>query len=100
MVILQEYSTRTAFDEERICRDTVAPLDTLVSLIKQSSPNATIQVSLPRLLSGKFNSLRILFGRRSPADYKYVFALTMIYSDSIDYSRKPFSKIWIANKVV
>ena len=56
---MQEYSTRTAFDEERICRDTVAPLDTLVSLIKQSSPNATIQVSVPRLLPGKSNNLRI-----------------------------------------
>ena len=44
MVILQEYSLRTAYDEDRVCRDTVAPLDTLVKLIKENSPNATLQV--------------------------------------------------------
>jgi len=43
VVILQEYSTRPAYDEEQVCRDTVAPLDKLVNEIKQSSPNATIQ---------------------------------------------------------
>jgi len=43
IVILQEYSLRTAYDEEQVCRDTVAPLDVLVREIKQSSPNATIQ---------------------------------------------------------
>ena len=45
IVILQEQSQRPAFDEEQVCRDTVAPLDTLVKLIRDSSPNATIQVN-------------------------------------------------------
>jgi len=43
IVILQEQSQRPAFDEEQVCRDTVPPLDTLVKMIKESSPNATIQ---------------------------------------------------------
>ena len=44
VVILQEYSLRPAFNEEQICRDTVEHLNILVTLIKESSPNATIQV--------------------------------------------------------
>ena len=32
--LLQEYSTRPAYDEERVCRDTVTFLDKLVAKIK------------------------------------------------------------------
>ena len=45
VVVLQEYSLRPAYDEDQICRDTVTPLNTLVNLIKDSSPDAIIQVS-------------------------------------------------------
>ena len=45
VVILQEYSTRPAYDEDQVCVDTVAPLNSLVKLIKESSPNAIIQVN-------------------------------------------------------
>ena len=44
MVGLQEQSQRPAFDEDRVCRNTVEPLNTLVKKIKESSPDATIQV--------------------------------------------------------
>ena len=44
-MILQEQSQRPAFDEDQVCKDTVAPLDMLVKLIKESSPNAIIQVN-------------------------------------------------------
>lgn len=46
MVILQEQSQRPAFDGDTLCKDTVAALDILVKLIKESSPNAMIQVNL------------------------------------------------------
>ena len=46
MVILQEQSQRPAFDEEQVCKHTVAALDILVKLIEESSPNAIIQVNL------------------------------------------------------
>ena len=46
MVILQEQSQRPAFDEDQVCKDTFAALDILVKLIKESSPNAVIQVNL------------------------------------------------------
>ena len=45
VVILQEYSTRPAYDEDQVCEDTVVPLNTLVKLIKETSPNAIIQVT-------------------------------------------------------
>lgn len=43
IVVLQEQSQRPAFDEDRVCRNTVEPLNTLVQKIKESSPNADIQ---------------------------------------------------------
>ena len=46
VVVLQEQSQRPAFDEDRVCRNTVEPLNTLVEKIKESSPNAKIQVFL------------------------------------------------------
>ena len=51
IVILQEQSQRPAFDEERVCRNTVAPLDTLVKLIRESSPNATLQVMFRKCIT-------------------------------------------------
>ena len=45
VVVLQEYSLRPAYDEDQICRDTVTPLNTLVNVIKDSSPDAITQVS-------------------------------------------------------
>ena len=45
VVILQEQSQRPAFDEDQVCKDTVPALDMLVKLIKESSPNAIIQVN-------------------------------------------------------
>jgi len=43
VVVLQEYSTRPAYDEERVCRDTVTFLDKLVAKIKESSPSGRLQ---------------------------------------------------------
>ena len=50
---MQEQSQRPAFDEDQVCKDTVAPLNTLVKLIMESSPNAVIQV---------YESKKISFG--------------------------------------
>merc|ERR1712156_654465 len=43
VVVLQEYSTRPAYNEERVCRDTVTYLDNLVAKIKESSPEGRLQ---------------------------------------------------------
>ena len=51
VVVLQEQSQRPAFDEDRVCRNTVDPLNTLVKKIKESSPNANIQVYFGLVMS-------------------------------------------------
>ena len=46
VVILQEYSTRPAYDEEVVCEQTVPPLDTLISAIQDNNPDTKIQFYL------------------------------------------------------
>ena len=45
VVVLQEQSQRPAFDEDRVCRNTVEPLNIIVKKIKEKSPEAKIQVT-------------------------------------------------------
>jgi len=46
VVVLQEYSTRPAFDEQRVCEDTVEPLNQLVDMIRNNNPNTVLQFYL------------------------------------------------------
>jgi len=46
VVIMQEYSTRPAYDEDTVCRDTVPYLDQLVNHILTNNPATTIQFYL------------------------------------------------------
>jgi len=46
VVIMQEYSTRPAYDEDTVCKNTVPYLDELVSLILANNPATLIQFYL------------------------------------------------------
>jgi len=46
VVIMQEYSTRPAYDEDTVCRDTVPYLDELVTHILTNNPETIIQFYL------------------------------------------------------
>ena len=43
MVVLQEQSQRPAYDDERVCRDTVTPLNKIVKMIRDNNPDTVIQ---------------------------------------------------------
>ena len=46
VVILQEYSTRPAYPEEDVCRQSVPYLDQLVAAVKENNPDSAIQLYL------------------------------------------------------
>ena len=55
---MQEYSTRPAYDEERVCRDTVTFLDKLVAKIKCNTSASLICFLGRAVLPGSCSSIR------------------------------------------